>query len=95
MSDRQGGALETNLVIDRDTASRLGITASQIDMMLQDAFGEAQASTIHGPLNQYSVRMEVAPRYRQSPETLDKIYISTSGGVAGGACNRPMRRPAP
>ncbi|MGO9849473.1 MAG: efflux RND transporter permease subunit [Methylocella sp.] len=84
ISDQQGGGLDTDLVIDRNTASRLGITTSQIDTTLQDAFGEAQVSTIHTSLNQYSVKMEVAPRYRQSPETLDKIYVSTSGGVAGG-----------
>ncbi|WP_026605591.1 efflux RND transporter permease subunit [Methylocapsa acidiphila] len=83
-SAQNGGGLETNLVIDRATASRLGITASQIDTTLYDAFGERQASTISAPLNQYHVVMEVAPRYRQTPDTLDKIYISTSGGVAGG-----------
>ncbi len=57
---------------------------SQIDNTLFDAFGERQVSTIHAPLNQYHIVMEVAPQYRQSPETLDKIYISTSGGVVSG-----------
>ena len=57
---------------------------SQIDNALYDAFGERQVSTIFAPLNQYHVVMEVAPRYRQNPEVLDKIYVSTSGGPAGG-----------
>ncbi len=83
-SNQQAGGPETSLVIDRATASRLGITASQIDTTLYDAFGQRQASTISAPLNQYQVIMEVAPRYRQTPDALDKIYVSTSGGVAGG-----------
>ena len=90
MSDQQGGALETNLVIDRNTASRLGITTSQIDTTLRDAFGEAQVSIIHTPLNQYGVIMEVAARYRESPETLDKIYYQhlrrRRGGRATDQC---------
>ena len=83
-SGERDRALETNLVIDRDTASRLGITASQIDNALLSAFGERQVSTIFGPLIQYKILMEVAPRYARSPETLDNIYVSTSGGPVGG-----------
>jgi multidrug efflux pump len=83
-SDQQQKGLETDLVIDRPTAARLGITASQIDNTLYDAFGQRQVSTIFNPLNQYHVVMEVAPEFWQSPEVLRDIYISTSGGAVGG-----------
>ena len=90
LADRDG-ALEINLVIDRDAASRLGISASQIDNALSSAFGERQVSTIFGPQRQYHVVMEVAPRYARSPETLDNIYVSTSAGPVSGvqASNAP------
>ena len=83
-SDQQQKGLETDLTIDRATASRLGITASQIDNTLYDAFGQRQVSTIYSALNQYHVIMEVAPRYWQSPETLNDIYVSTTGGNPSG-----------
>ncbi|MBV8093274.1 MAG: efflux RND transporter permease subunit [Acetobacteraceae bacterium] len=83
-SDQQQKGLETDIVIDRVTASRLGINASQIDNTLYDAFGERQVSTIYKALNQYHVVMEVAPQYWQSPEMLKQIYVSTSGGNASG-----------
>jgi multidrug efflux pump len=79
-SDQQQKGLETDLVIDRDSAARLGLTPSQIDNTLYDAFGQRQVSTIYSALNQYHVVMEVAPRYWQSPETLHDIYVSTYGG---------------
>jgi multidrug efflux pump len=84
-SDQQNKGLETNLVIDRDAAARLGITVSQIDNTLYDAFGQRQVSTIYVARNQYHVIMEVAPRYWQNPETLKDVYISTSGGSVGGS----------
>ncbi len=84
-SDQQNKGLESNLVIDRDTASRLGITVSQIDNTLYDAFGQRQVSTIYVARNQYHVIMEVAPRYWQNPETLKDVYVSTSGGTVGGS----------
>jgi multidrug efflux pump len=83
-SDQQQKGLETDLVIDRATASRLGVNASQIDNTLYDAFGQRQVSTIYSAQNQYHVIMEVAPRYWQSPETLKDIYVSTAGGNASG-----------
>ncbi|MGH7035069.1 MAG: efflux RND transporter permease subunit, partial [Stellaceae bacterium] len=83
-SDQQQKGLETVLNINRAAAARLGISVSQIDNTLYDAFGQRQVSTIFNPLNQYHVVMEVAPRYWQSPETLKDIYISKSG-LAGGA----------
>jgi multidrug efflux pump len=82
-SDQQDKGLELDLVIDRNTASRLGLTASQIDNTLYDAFGQRQVSTIYNPLNQYHVVMEVAPQYWQSPETLKDLYVSTSGTIGG------------
>jgi multidrug efflux pump len=83
-SDRGDKGLEIVLKIDRATAARLGITASQVDNTLYDAFGQRQVSTIYNELNQYHVVMEVAPEFWQSPETLKDIYISTSGGAIGG-----------
>jgi multidrug efflux pump len=83
-SDQQQGGLETDLTIDRATATRLGITTSQIDNTLYDAFGQRQVSTIYNPLNQYHVVMEVAPEFWQSPDTLRDIFVSTSGGAVGG-----------
>ncbi len=83
-SDQQQKGLETDLVIDRATASRLGISASQIDNTLYDAFGQRQVSTIYSAQNQYHVIMEVEPRYWQTPDTLKDIYVSTSGGNASG-----------
>ena len=84
-SDQQNKGLESNLVIDRDAAARLGINVSQIDNTLYDAFGQRQVSTIYVARNQYHVIMEVAPRYWQDPETLKDVYISTSGGSVGGS----------
>jgi multidrug efflux pump len=84
-SDQQSKGLETDLVIDRDAAAQLGITVSQIDNTVYDAFGQRQVSTIYVARNQYHVIMEVAPRYWQNPETLKDIYISTSGASVGGS----------
>ncbi|HEY0524167.1 MAG TPA: efflux RND transporter permease subunit, partial [Stellaceae bacterium] len=83
-SDQQEKGLETDVTIDRATAARLGLTASQIDNTLYDAFGQRQVSTIYSALNQYHVVMEVAPEYRQNPEALKELYVSTSGGAVGG-----------
>ncbi len=83
-SDQQQGGLETDLVIDRDTAMRLGLTMYSIDNTLYDAFGQRQVSTIYNALNQYHVVMEVAPRYWQDPRTLDEVYVSTSGANPTG-----------
>ena len=84
-SDQQNKGLESDLVIDRDAAARLGITVSQIDNTLYDAFGQRQVSTIYVARNQYHVIMEVAPRFWQNPETLKDVYVSTSGGSVGGS----------
>jgi len=84
-SDQQQKGLETDLVIDRATASRLGLAVNQIDNTLYDAFGQRQVSTIYQAQNQYHVIMEVAPRYWQSPDMLKEIYVSTAGGSARGS----------
>jgi multidrug efflux pump len=83
-SDQQDAGYETDVTVDRDTASRLGLTAAQIDNNLYDAFGQREVSTIYNPLNQYHVVMEVAPQFWQSTETLKQLYISTSGGSVSG-----------
>ncbi|MEI9995817.1 MAG: efflux RND transporter permease subunit [Rhizomicrobium sp.] len=83
-SDRGDQGLEVALKIDRPTAARLGINATQIDNTLYDAFGQRQVSTIYNELNQYHVVMEVAPEFWQSPETLKDIYVSKSGGSISG-----------
>jgi multidrug efflux pump len=84
-SDQQNKGIESDLVIDRDAAAQLGITVSQIDNTLYDAFGQRQVSTIYVARNQYHVIMEVAPQYWQNPEVLNDVYISTSGGSVGGS----------
>jgi len=83
-SDQQQKGLETDILIDRDTASRLGLQTSQIDNTLYDAFGQRQVSTIYSAINQYHVIMEVEPRYWQNPATLKEIYVSTAGGNPSG-----------
>jgi multidrug efflux pump len=83
-SDQQTGGLEVNLSIDRATAARLGVSTTQIDATLYDAFGQRQVSTIYNDVNQYHVVMGVAPEFWQSPETLRDIYVSTSGGAVSG-----------
>jgi multidrug efflux pump len=74
-SDQEAKGLQTSLVIDRTTASRLGITPRAIDTALNLAFGQAQVSTIYQDRNQYRVVMEVAPEYWQTPATLDMLYV--------------------
>jgi multidrug efflux pump len=80
-SDQQDKGLQAKLVVDRDTASRLGITAATLDNALYDAFGQRQVSTMYRPLNQYHVVMEVAPQYRQTPEALQDIYLRSTSGT--------------
>ena len=80
-SDQQLEGLEAHLVIDRDTASRLGITPQNIDDTLDDAFGQRQVSTIFTQLNQYHVVLEVAPKFQRNPSSLDNIYVKSSNGT--------------
>ncbi len=80
-SDQLDKGLKASLVIDRSTASRLGITPQMIDDTLYDAFGQRQVSTMYTELNQYHVVMEVEPRYWQRPDTLRDIYVRSSTGA--------------
>ena len=68
-------------MIDRDTAARLGIQPNAIDAALYQAFGQSQVSTIYEPLNQYHVVMEVDPRYQQTPDALQSIYVASKSGT--------------
>ncbi len=79
-SDQQSQGLAENLVIDRDAASRLGITATAIDSVLYDAFGQREVSTMYTALNQYFVVMEVDPKYQLSPDSLNGIFLKSSTG---------------
>ena len=87
-TDQQNQGLSATLVIDRDTASRLGISAAAIDQVLYDAFGQREVSTMYTGLNQYFVVMEVDPKYQLSPDSLNGIYIK-AGSVAGAAASVP------
>jgi len=80
-TDQQDQGLQAQLVIDRDTASRLGVAAQDIDNALYDAFGQREVSTMYRPLNQYHVVMEVAPQYQQTTEALQNIYLRSSTGT--------------
>ncbi|HEX4239925.1 MAG TPA: efflux RND transporter permease subunit [Steroidobacteraceae bacterium] len=85
-SDLQPGGLEADLIVDRDSASRLGLSEIQIDNALGDAFAQAQVSNILNPYSpqQYHVVMEVAPEWWQNPDVLKQLYISTAGGAVSG-----------
>ena len=80
-SDQQLEGMEARLVIDRDTASRLGITPQNIDDTLDDAFGQRQVSTMFTQQNQYHVVLEVAPRFQRNPSSLENIYVKSSNGM--------------
>jgi len=79
-SDQQMHGLQSSVVIDRDTASRLGVAVQDIDNTLGDAFGQRQVSNIYKGLNQYHVVLEVAPEYQQSPDALKSIYVPSKSG---------------
>jgi multidrug efflux pump len=78
-SDQQMHGLAANLAIDRQTAARLGITPSQIDDALYNAFGQRQISTIYQKLNQYHVVLEVDPRFKTTPDSLNSVYVIADG----------------
>jgi multidrug efflux pump len=79
-TDQQNHALEQDLVVDRDTASRLGLTTSAIDNTLYDAFGQRLVSIMFTQLNQYHVVLEVAPEFRQNPDDLKNLYVRSTTG---------------
>ncbi len=81
-TDQQDQAAMTNLVIDRDTASRLGVSTAAVDNTLYDAFGQRLVSIMFTQLNQYHVVLEVDPSFRDDPDSLKDIYVpGTSGQV--------------
>ncbi len=80
-TDQQTGGLQADLVIDRDTASRLGVTPTAIDNTLYDAFGQRQVSTIYTQLNQYHVVLEVDPQFQQDPSSLNTLYVKSANGT--------------
>jgi len=80
-TDQQQEGLRAQMVIDRDTASRLGVSPLTIDATLSDAFGQKQVSTTYRPLNQYHVVMEVDQQYQQDPDSVKKIYVKSTTGA--------------
>ena len=79
-TDAQNNGLAMQLEIDRATASRLGITPQAIDNLLYDAFGEREIATQYTAINQYFVVMEAAPEFWQTPDGLNRIYVTTASG---------------
>jgi multidrug efflux pump len=84
-TDQQTGGLAVSLVIDRATASRLGIAPATIDNTLYDAFGQRQINTMYTQLNQYHVILEADPQFQHDPKALDHLYIQSnaSSGTSG------------
>jgi len=80
-SDQQSSGLSSNVVIDRDTASRLGLTAQAVDSALYDAFGQRQVSTMYRSINQYHVVLALEQQWWQSPDFLNKVYVQTPRGT--------------
>ncbi|WP_019937548.1 efflux RND transporter permease subunit [Bordetella sp. FB-8] len=89
-SDLQQHGLEVYLNIDRALAARYGFRPNQIDNVLYDAFGQRAVSTIYNALNQYFVVMEVAPKYWQYPQMMDRIFLSTAAGNVNGSAQTQM-----
>ena len=79
-SDQQMHGLESSIVIDRDTAGRLGVAVLDIDNTLSDAFGQRQVSNIYKGINQYHVVLEVAPEFQPGPDALKAVYVPSSSG---------------
>ncbi len=84
-SDQQNAGLAADVRIDRDTASRLGLSTQTLDDTLYDAFGQREVSTMYTPLNQYFVVMEAAPQFWQDPQTLHEIHIGAPAMPAAAA----------
>ncbi|HEY1934495.1 MAG TPA: efflux RND transporter permease subunit [Acetobacteraceae bacterium] len=80
-SDQQIAAPHIAIAVDRDAASRMGVSATLIDNTLYDAFGQRQVATIYTATNQYKVILEVAPQFRDDPTALSRIYVSGPTGA--------------
>ena len=89
-TDQLDLGLQANLVIDRDTASRLGILPATIDNVLYDAFGQRQVSTMFTQLNQYHVILEVDPRFQQNPKSLSDVYVPSSNSTSVAVTSVPQ-----
>ncbi|MDM0042682.1 efflux RND transporter permease subunit [Variovorax sp. J22G21] len=83
-SDQSDNGVETYVTVDRDSASRLGLSSSAIDSSLYNAFGQRSVATIYDELNQYAVIMEWAPRFMQGPVELKDLYVPTDPTVTSG-----------
>ena len=81
-SDQQNSGLSSNVVIDRDTASRLGLTAQAVDSALYDAFGQRQVSTMYRAINQYHVVLALQQQWWESPDFLNKVYVQSPRGLS-------------
>jgi multidrug efflux pump len=79
-SDQQNQGLQASVIIDRQTAARLGVSLASIDSTLYDAFGQRQVSVMYSGMNQYHVVMEVDPKYSRSPAALSSVYVHSSNG---------------
>jgi multidrug efflux pump len=79
-SDVEEGGLRQNIVIDRDTAARLGVSIGAIDGALYDAFGQRQVSTIYSDINQYSVVVNALPAQTATPDALNHVYVKSDKG---------------
>ncbi len=100
-TDQQDNGVETMVTVDKDSAARLGISSRDVDNALYNGFGQRQVATIYSDLNQYKVVMEVAPRFRQSPQALRDIYVpargmgdamQATGALSGAAVVNPALR---
>jgi hydrophobic/amphiphilic exporter-1 (mainly G- bacteria), HAE1 family len=80
-SDQQTRGLQTNVVIDRDAAARLGVSPEAIDNTLYDAFGQRQVSTIYKRYNQHHVVLEVDPSFQREPSSLSRIFVKSTTGA--------------
>jgi multidrug efflux pump len=81
-TDQQENGVETFVTVDKDSASRLGLSSKDVDNALYDGFGQRQVATVYDELNQYHVIMEVDPRWTRSPESLKDVYVPSTGSAA-------------
>jgi multidrug efflux pump len=93
-SDQQNGGLEELLTYDRASAARLGLTAQSLDSALYSAFGQSEVSIIYTQLNQYYVVLEVAPKYWQTPQGLNSIYLRSASSATSGSSSNSNSSPA-
>ncbi len=91
-SDQQDGGLAEQLNYDRTAAARLGQTPQSLDQAVYSAFGQSEVSVIHSPLNQYYVVLEVAPKYWQSPDGLNDIYLKTNSSESNAGAMTPLNQ---